>query len=168
MKRIRLAISFILLGFLMLSSCDKKNAYLVNRRTATPEKIEQIKEAQRTKAKEREVKAQRKAKEEKEERKKVEAKAQQKAREEEEAERARAREEAKRSDGNLVVPQQSLTNVTTFSSAVVTQPQSPLLPAPPSTPIDMTEIDKISHNIRSTENKLKKATPGHFQMILSC
>ncbi|GHT40214.1 hypothetical protein AGMMS49921_01210 [Endomicrobiia bacterium] len=33
---------------LVLSSCDKKNAGIVNRRTATPEKVEEIK---RTKAK---------------------------------------------------------------------------------------------------------------------
>ncbi|GHT55281.1 hypothetical protein AGMMS50233_04940 [Endomicrobiia bacterium] len=52
---------FVAFG-LVLSSCDKKNAYLVNRRTATPEKVEEIKEAQR--AKEREAKAQLKAKEE--------------------------------------------------------------------------------------------------------
>ncbi|GHT36202.1 hypothetical protein AGMMS49593_00440 [Endomicrobiia bacterium] len=35
---------------LALSLCDKKNASLVNRRYATPERIEQIKEAQRAKA----------------------------------------------------------------------------------------------------------------------
>ncbi|GHT67058.1 hypothetical protein AGMMS50222_10380 [Endomicrobiia bacterium] len=35
--------SFILLGFLVLSSCDKKNARLVNRRTAASEKIEEAK-----------------------------------------------------------------------------------------------------------------------------
>ncbi|GHT62068.1 hypothetical protein AGMMS49950_07250 [Endomicrobiia bacterium] len=35
--------SFILLGFLVLSSCDKKNALLVNRRTATPERVKEIK-----------------------------------------------------------------------------------------------------------------------------
>ncbi|GHT72153.1 hypothetical protein AGMMS49950_10450 [Endomicrobiia bacterium] len=28
---------------LIISSCDKKNAVLVNRRTATPEKVEEIK-----------------------------------------------------------------------------------------------------------------------------
>ncbi|GHT46955.1 hypothetical protein AGMMS49936_06770 [Endomicrobiia bacterium] len=28
----------------VLSSCDEKNAFLVNRRTATPEKVEEIKE----------------------------------------------------------------------------------------------------------------------------
>ncbi|GHT53715.1 hypothetical protein AGMMS50233_00250 [Endomicrobiia bacterium] len=56
-------LSAIVLFGLMLSSCDKKNASLTNRRHATPEKIEQIKEAQR--AKERaEAKAQQKAKEE--------------------------------------------------------------------------------------------------------
>ncbi|GHT62349.1 hypothetical protein AGMMS49531_10270 [Endomicrobiia bacterium] len=46
MKKIRLSISLVLLGFLCLSSCDNNNAFLVNRRTATPEKIEQIKKAQ--------------------------------------------------------------------------------------------------------------------------
>ncbi|GHT35494.1 hypothetical protein AGMMS49592_5770 [Endomicrobiia bacterium] len=53
MKRIRLSISFILLGFLCLSSCDQKNASLVNRRIATPERIEQVKEAQKAKEEER-------------------------------------------------------------------------------------------------------------------
>ncbi|GHT58495.1 hypothetical protein AGMMS49531_00740 [Endomicrobiia bacterium] len=49
--------SFILLGFLVLSSCDKKNASLVNRRTATSEKIEEAKkkkEAEERKRKEEE------------------------------------------------------------------------------------------------------------------
>ncbi|GHT50675.1 hypothetical protein AGMMS49990_03500 [Endomicrobiia bacterium] len=65
MRKTKLLVSSscILLDFLCLSSCDKKNASLVNRRTATPEKIEEIKEAQR--AKERaETEAQRKAQEE--------------------------------------------------------------------------------------------------------
>ncbi|GHT75337.1 hypothetical protein AGMMS50222_06110 [Endomicrobiia bacterium] len=39
----------IILG-LIISSCDKKNAVLVNRRTASSEKIEKINEAERTKA----------------------------------------------------------------------------------------------------------------------
>ncbi|GHT52881.1 hypothetical protein AGMMS49990_09800 [Endomicrobiia bacterium] len=56
MIRTKLLISFILF-VLMLSSCDKKNASLVNRRTATPERIEQIKEAQRAKEEEERVKA---------------------------------------------------------------------------------------------------------------
>ncbi|GHT37846.1 hypothetical protein AGMMS49593_05870 [Endomicrobiia bacterium] len=34
----------------IICSCDKKNAFLVNRRYATPEKIEAIKEAKRIKA----------------------------------------------------------------------------------------------------------------------
>ncbi|GHT68500.1 hypothetical protein AGMMS49556_10190 [Endomicrobiia bacterium] len=54
MRKRKLLISspFILLGFLVLSSCDKKNASLVNRRTAAPEKIEEIKEKQKAEAKE--------------------------------------------------------------------------------------------------------------------
>ncbi|GHT62990.1 hypothetical protein AGMMS49531_11290 [Endomicrobiia bacterium] len=48
----------VLFGFLVLSSCDKKNAFLVNRRTATPEKIEEAK-----KRKEDEERARVKAKE---------------------------------------------------------------------------------------------------------
>ncbi|GHT72253.1 hypothetical protein AGMMS49950_10660 [Endomicrobiia bacterium] len=46
MIKTKLLISFISLG-LMLSSCDKKNAFLINRRTATPEKIREIEEAQK-------------------------------------------------------------------------------------------------------------------------
>ncbi|GHT51404.1 hypothetical protein AGMMS49990_05620 [Endomicrobiia bacterium] len=57
-------LSAIVLFGLMLSSCDKKNAFLVNRRHATPDRIEQIKEAQRV-----ETKAQQKAKEEEEQKK---------------------------------------------------------------------------------------------------
>ncbi|GHT72059.1 hypothetical protein AGMMS49950_10050 [Endomicrobiia bacterium] len=49
MKKITWLITIILLG-LIISSCDKKNAFLVNRRTATPEKIEKIKEAEKIKA----------------------------------------------------------------------------------------------------------------------
>ncbi|GHT42792.1 hypothetical protein AGMMS49921_08920 [Endomicrobiia bacterium] len=46
----------------VICSCDKKNALLVNRRTATPEKIEAIKEAKRIKAQAAtDAKAQRKA-----------------------------------------------------------------------------------------------------------
>ncbi|GHT50281.1 hypothetical protein AGMMS49990_02390 [Endomicrobiia bacterium] len=75
---------FVAFG-LVLSSCDKKNASLVNRRTATQEKIEEIKEAQRAKEE-----AQQKAKEEEEERKKTEAEAQQRAKEEEERKKAEA------------------------------------------------------------------------------
>ncbi|GHT48903.1 hypothetical protein AGMMS49936_11540 [Endomicrobiia bacterium] len=37
--------AIVLFGFLCLSSCDKKNAFLVNRRIATPEKVEEIKRA---------------------------------------------------------------------------------------------------------------------------
>ncbi|GHT55578.1 hypothetical protein AGMMS50233_05740 [Endomicrobiia bacterium] len=48
MVKTKLLISFISFG-LMLSSCDQKNARLVNRRVATPEKIEEIKEAERIK-----------------------------------------------------------------------------------------------------------------------
>ncbi|GHT33934.1 hypothetical protein AGMMS49592_3290 [Endomicrobiia bacterium] len=49
------AISSIFVAFsFALSSCDQKNARLVNRRTATPERIEKIKEAQRAKAREKE------------------------------------------------------------------------------------------------------------------
>ncbi|GHT49642.1 hypothetical protein AGMMS49990_00700 [Endomicrobiia bacterium] len=44
---------------LMLSSCDKKNARLVNGRHTTPEKIEEIKEAQRAKAREEEAERER-------------------------------------------------------------------------------------------------------------
>ncbi|GHT72141.1 hypothetical protein AGMMS49950_10400 [Endomicrobiia bacterium] len=36
---------------LALSSCDKKNAFLVNRRTATPEKIREVEERKRAKEK---------------------------------------------------------------------------------------------------------------------
>ncbi|GHT48355.1 hypothetical protein AGMMS49936_10730 [Endomicrobiia bacterium] len=56
MKKIRLPISLVLLGLLCLSSCDscnKKNAFLVNRRTATPERV---KEVQRARAVEAEAK----------------------------------------------------------------------------------------------------------------
>ncbi|GHT63148.1 hypothetical protein AGMMS49950_04310 [Endomicrobiia bacterium] len=38
---------------MVLSSCDKKNAFLVNRRTATPEKVKQVEEAQRAKEREK-------------------------------------------------------------------------------------------------------------------
>ncbi|GHT61624.1 hypothetical protein AGMMS49531_08810 [Endomicrobiia bacterium] len=41
-------ITIILVG-LIISSCDKNNAFLVNRRTATPEKIKEIEEAQQAK-----------------------------------------------------------------------------------------------------------------------
>ncbi|GHT70041.1 hypothetical protein AGMMS49950_04100 [Endomicrobiia bacterium] len=51
MIKTKLLISFISLG-LMLSSCDKKNAFLVNRSTATPEKIREIEEAQKKKQEE--------------------------------------------------------------------------------------------------------------------
>ncbi|GHT38521.1 hypothetical protein AGMMS49593_08070 [Endomicrobiia bacterium] len=46
-KTLKTAISIFIAFSLALSSCDKKNAFLVNRRTATPEKVEEIK---RTKA----------------------------------------------------------------------------------------------------------------------
>ncbi|GHT38249.1 hypothetical protein AGMMS49593_07160 [Endomicrobiia bacterium] len=42
-KTLKTAISIFIAFSLALSSCDKKNAFLVNRRTATPEKIEEIK-----------------------------------------------------------------------------------------------------------------------------
>ncbi|GHT35347.1 hypothetical protein AGMMS49592_5590 [Endomicrobiia bacterium] len=47
MIKTKLLISFISFG-LILGSCDKKNASLVNRRRATPEKIEEIKEREKT------------------------------------------------------------------------------------------------------------------------
>ncbi|GHT63226.1 hypothetical protein AGMMS49531_11480 [Endomicrobiia bacterium] len=70
---------------MIISSCDKKNAVLVNRRTATPEKVEEIKEAERTKAEV--IKEAQRAK----------AKAQEEAKQEqkEEAQRAKEKEEEK-------------------------------------------------------------------------
>ncbi|GHT53836.1 hypothetical protein AGMMS50233_00620 [Endomicrobiia bacterium] len=66
MRKTKLLVSSscILLDFLCLSSCDKKNASLVNRRTATPEKMEEIKEAQRAKERAETEAQQRKAQEE--------------------------------------------------------------------------------------------------------
>ncbi|GHT51913.1 hypothetical protein AGMMS49990_07270 [Endomicrobiia bacterium] len=58
--KLKQCLSMFVAFALALSSCDKKNASLVNRRTATPKKMEEIKEAQR--AKEREAEAQQKAK----------------------------------------------------------------------------------------------------------
>ncbi|GHT42696.1 hypothetical protein AGMMS49921_08530 [Endomicrobiia bacterium] len=47
--------SAIVLFGSMLSSCDKKNAFLVNRRTATPEKVKEIKRAKEEKAEEERI-----------------------------------------------------------------------------------------------------------------
>ncbi|GHT76982.1 hypothetical protein AGMMS50222_10290 [Endomicrobiia bacterium] len=74
MKKIRLSISLILLGFLVLSSCDKKDAFLVNRRTATPEKIEEIKKAERVEAERVEAENKRTADQEAEKKRKEEEK----------------------------------------------------------------------------------------------
>ncbi|GHT45773.1 hypothetical protein AGMMS49936_03590 [Endomicrobiia bacterium] len=46
--------AIVLFGFLCLSSCDKKNAFLVNRRIATPERVEEIKEREKAKEAKRE------------------------------------------------------------------------------------------------------------------
>ncbi|GHT45438.1 hypothetical protein AGMMS49936_02660 [Endomicrobiia bacterium] len=63
---------FIAFSF-VLSSCDKKNAFLVNRRTATPEKVEEIKRAKaEQKAKEAEAEAKRKEEEDAERKRKEE------------------------------------------------------------------------------------------------
>ncbi|GHT73372.1 hypothetical protein AGMMS50222_00760 [Endomicrobiia bacterium] len=48
-KTLKATLSVFVAFSLALSSCDTKNASLVNRRTATPEKEEEIKEAQRAK-----------------------------------------------------------------------------------------------------------------------
>ncbi|GHT71265.1 hypothetical protein AGMMS49950_07580 [Endomicrobiia bacterium] len=53
-KTVKATLSMFVAFSPALSSCDKKNASLVNRRTATPKRIEQIKEVQRAKAKEEE------------------------------------------------------------------------------------------------------------------
>ncbi|GHT58317.1 hypothetical protein AGMMS49950_01260 [Endomicrobiia bacterium] len=66
-KTVKAILSIFVAFSFALNSCDKNNTMLVNRRTATPEKIKEIKEAQR--AKEREAKAQQKAKEEEEQKK---------------------------------------------------------------------------------------------------
>ncbi|GHT58904.1 hypothetical protein AGMMS49531_01880 [Endomicrobiia bacterium] len=75
--------SCILFGFLVLSSCDKKNASLVNRRTATPEKIE---EAKKRREDEEKLKEENRKKEEEEARKKAEE------------DEARKKEEAKKKE----------------------------------------------------------------------
>ncbi|GHT45547.1 hypothetical protein AGMMS49936_02980 [Endomicrobiia bacterium] len=54
-KTLKAALSIFIAFSLALSSCDKKNAGLVNRRTATPEKIEEIKEAQKSKGRRRSI-----------------------------------------------------------------------------------------------------------------
>ncbi|GHT52289.1 hypothetical protein AGMMS49990_08380 [Endomicrobiia bacterium] len=42
MMKLKRVLSVLALFGLALNSCDKKNAFIVNRRTATPEKIEEI------------------------------------------------------------------------------------------------------------------------------
>ncbi|GHT63782.1 hypothetical protein AGMMS50222_10480 [Endomicrobiia bacterium] len=84
--------SCILFGFLVLSSCDKKNASLVNRRTATPEKIE---EAKKRREDEEKLKEENRKKEEEEARKKAEE------------EEARKKEEAKKKEEDEILKEES-------------------------------------------------------------
>ncbi|GHT71450.1 hypothetical protein AGMMS49950_08080 [Endomicrobiia bacterium] len=84
--------SCILFGFLVLSSCDKKNASLVNRRTATPEKIE---EAKKRREDEEKLKEENRKKEEEEARKKAEE------------DEARKKEEAKKKEEDEILKEES-------------------------------------------------------------